>query len=112
MTEDYANRRLSELRAAAPVKCKKTEPFAIVSLQQTAKAFAAVHCPKAMVWLWLIHQVRKTGNYTVAVPNGALARYGITRRVKNLALRQWEKAGLITVERRSRKTPVVTLLHQ
>jgi hypothetical protein len=31
--------------------------------------------------------------------------------VKSLALRQLEAAGLITIERRPRKTPTVTLQH-
>jgi hypothetical protein len=110
MTDDYAKRGLAELCAAAPVKHKKTEPFAMVSLQETAKAFDVVHCPKAMLWLWLIHQARKTGTRTVAVPNGAVAKYGVSREIKRLALRQWEEAGLITIERRPPETPVVTLL--
>jgi hypothetical protein len=108
--DDYPNRRLAELRAAAPAR-KKVELFATVKLDAAAKAFAAVKCPKAMVWLWLVHQARKTGRSTVAVPNGALVKYGISRKIKYLALQQYEKAGVIAVEWRPRKTPLVTLLH-
>src|SRR6516164_7418097 len=110
MTDDYARRRLAELHAAAPTECKKTAPFAVVSLPAAAKAFAVANCPKAMLWLWLLHQTRKTGKRTVAVPNGAVAKYGVSREIKRRALRQWEAAGLIAIEQRSRKTPVVTLL--
>ena len=110
MTDDYAKRRLAELHAAAPTKCKKTAPFAVVLLQEAAKAFAVANCPKATLWLWLLHQTRKTGKRTVAVPNGAVAKYGVSREIKRRALRQWEAAGLIAIEQRSRKTPVVTLL--
>jgi hypothetical protein len=108
--DDYAKRRLAELNAAAPAKRKKVTPFAMVSLSAAAKAFAVVNCPKATLWLWLQHQARKTGKRIIPVPNGAVARYGVSRESKRLALRQWEAAGLIMVERKSRKTPVVTLL--
>jgi len=110
MTDDYAKKRLAELHAAAPAKRKKTAPFAVVSLPAAAKAFAVANCPKAMLWLWLLHQTRKTGKRTVAVPNGAVAKYGVNRETKRRALRQWEAAGLVAIEQRSRKTPVVTLL--
>jgi len=110
MTDDYAKRRLAELHAAAPIKRKRTTPFAVVSLPAAAKAFAVANCPKATLWLWLLHQTRKTGKCTVAVPNDALAKYGVSREIKRRALRQWEAAGLVAIARASRKTPVVTLL--
>jgi hypothetical protein len=110
MTDDYIKQRLAELHAAAPVRRKKIEPFATVVLREAARAFAAANCQKAMVWLWLIHQARKTGKKTVPVPNGALVKYGVSREIKRLALLQWEKAGLIAIERRPQKTPIVTLL--
>jgi hypothetical protein len=109
MTDDYAKRRLAELHAAAPAKRKKIKPFALIELDVAAKAFAAASCPKAMVWVWLVHQARKVGKKTVAVPNGALAKYGVDRKTKYLALRQYEAVGLLTVEWRARKTPVATL---
>jgi hypothetical protein len=108
--DDYAKRRLAELHAAAPAKRKKVEAFAMVRLNAAARACAAVNCPKAMVYLWLVHQARKTGKNTVAVPNGALAKYGVGRLSKCRALRQYEAAGLITVQWRPKKTPLVTLL--
>ena len=108
--EEWSKQRLAELEAAAPIKRKKTEPFAIVQLARAATAFTAINCLKATVWLWLEHQVRKSQCSTVAVPNGALAKLGVSRKVKNLALRQLEKAGLIAIERHPRKTPKVTLL--
>jgi hypothetical protein len=108
--DEWAKQRLAELSAAALIKRKKTEPFAVVRLARAAAAFTAINCPKATVWLWLEHQVRKTQCSTVAVPNGALASLGVSRKVKNLALRQLEVAGLIAIERRPRKRPKVTLL--
>ena len=108
--DDYAKRRLAELHAAAPVKRKKTTPFAMVSLAAAANAFKVANCRKATLWLWLQHETRKTGNRTVAVPNGALAKYGVSREIKRRALRQWEAAGLIVIKGDLRKTPIVTLL--
>jgi hypothetical protein len=108
--EEWAKKRLAELEAAAPAKRKKNKPFVKVELGAAAKAFTGMNCPKAMVYLWLVHQVWKKKKNTVAIPNGALNQYGISRKVKYLALQQLEEVGLITVEWRSRKTPVVTLL--
>ena len=108
--DDWAKQRLAELKAAAPVKRTKTLPYAKLPLAWAAKAAAATHTPRAMVWVWLVHRARLTGNVAVAVPNGALAKYGISRKVKSLVLKQLEGAGLIMVERRPRKTPIVTLL--
>jgi hypothetical protein len=108
--DDYATRRLAELHAAAPVKRKKTTPFAMVSLAAAANAFKVANCRKATLWLWLQHETRKTGNRTVAVRNGALAKYGVSREIKRRALRQWEAAGLIVIKGDLRKTPIVTLL--
>ena len=86
-------------------------PFVVLPLWWAAEASAATNCQKAMGWVWLVHQMCKTKNTTVTIPNRALAKFGVSRRVKSLALRQLEEAGLISVERRPRKTPVVTLLH-
>jgi hypothetical protein len=110
MDDDWPKRRLAELHAAAPAKRKKNEPFAMIALPVAAKVFAAMNCPKAMVWVWLMHQTRKTGKRTVLVPNGVLAKLGVSRDVKRAALKRLETAGLIVVERPLRRTPVVTLL--
>jgi hypothetical protein len=109
MTDDYAKRRLAELHTAAPARRKKIEPYAKVKLGAAAQAFTAMNSPKAMVWVWLMHQTRKTGKRTVPVPNGALAKLGVGRDVKRVALKQLEAARLIVVERPLKKTPVVTL---
>jgi hypothetical protein len=89
---------------------RKIEPFAILPLPWAAKAAAATNTPKSMVWLWLVHEARKTGSNKVAVSNEALAGYGIGRQVKYRALMQLEKANLIAIKRRGRKAPVVQLL--
>jgi hypothetical protein len=52
-------KRLAELKAKAPTKRKKTSPFAKAYLNPAARAFAALNCSKAMVWLWLVHRAWK-----------------------------------------------------
>jgi hypothetical protein len=108
--DDWVKQRLAELHAAAPVKRKRLEPFAVVPLAAAAKAFSAMHCPKAMVWVWLQHQARKTGNRTISVPNGVLTKLGVNRETKRRALKELAADGLILLDQRTRKTPLVTLL--
>jgi hypothetical protein len=108
--DDWAKKkRLAELEAAAPTKHKKAAPSVMLLLSWAAEAAIATKSRKAMVWVWLVYRAWQTKNPTVAVPNGALAKYGISRKVKSLALRQLEAAGLIAIEGRPRKTPTVTL---
>ena len=99
-------KRLAELKAKAPVKRKKVGPFAKIGLASAARAFAALKCQKAMVWVWLVHRAWKRQRQTVTVPNGELAKLGVSREVKRRALQQLEAAGLILIDRRSRKSPL------
>jgi hypothetical protein len=103
-------KRLAELKAKEPVKRKKIRPFAKVYLNHTARAFAALNCQKAMVWVWLVHRAWKRQCLTVSVPNGELAKLGVSPDAKGRALRQLEAAGFILIDRRPRKTPFVTML--
>ena len=106
----WAKKRMAELVAAAPVRRKKTEPFVMVSLTLAGRAAVATDSQKVMVWLWLTYRAWKTRSNKIAVPNGALAEFGVSREIKRRALLQLEAAGLIAVDRKSRKTPEVTLL--
>jgi hypothetical protein len=106
----WHKQRLAELKAAAPAKRKKAKLFAVLELEAAAAAFAAMDCQKATLWIWLVHKARMTGRNTVAVPNAAVAKLGVSREVKRRALLQLERAGLIAVERSIRKTPTVSLI--
>jgi hypothetical protein len=108
--DDYAKRRLAELHAAAPRKRAKAKPFAVMDLQDAARAFKAMNCPKAMVYVWLMHQARKTGSRSIPVPNGVLAKYGVSREIKRRALQDLAALGVIELEQQTRKTPVTILL--
>jgi hypothetical protein len=103
-------KRMAELQAKAPVMRKRMRPFAKVYLDRAARAFAVLNCQRATVWVWLVHRVWKRQSQTVTVPNSELGKLGVNREAKRLALQQLESAGLISIDRRSRKTPIVTLL--
>jgi DNA-binding GntR family transcriptional regulator len=47
---------------------------------------------------------------TFPLPNGRLAKLGVSREIKRRALRELERARLITIERPPRKTPIITLI--
>jgi hypothetical protein len=93
------------------VRRRQSDTFAAVPLQWAARASAAMNSPKTMLLVWLTYQAWRTKSPTFAVPNKVLADYDVSRGVKCLALRQLEVAGLIRVEWRPRKSPVVTLLN-
>ena len=106
----WHKRRIAELEARAPVKRTKPELYAVIKLKAAAKAFAAMKYPKAMVYIWLVHQARRTGKRTVSVPNGVLTKYGVPPQTKRRALKELAAAGVILLNQQPRKTPVATLL--
>jgi hypothetical protein len=111
--DDWAKRRLAELKAAAPKrtrKQKRDDDFAIINLKAAARAFRGMNCHKAMVYVWLIHQARKTGNKVILVTNTALAEFGISRDTKLNALQDLAELGVIELECRPYKNPIATLL--
>jgi hypothetical protein len=55
-----------------------------------------------------LHWKGKGGSVKLA--NGALAEIGVSRKGKYRALRELESRGLITVERPSRRSPIVTVI--
>ncbi len=103
-------RRLAELQAAAPVKRKKVEPFVKVPLWWAAEAAKATRSPTTTVLVELLYRSWKAKSLTFPLPNGRLNKNGVSRKVKCRVLRDLEAAGLIKVERRSGKTPPVTLM--
>jgi hypothetical protein len=108
--EPWHVKRLRELEAAAPAKRKKVEPFVKVPLWWIAQATKATNTGRALVCIELLYAAWKTKRSTFPLPNARLARLGIKRETKRLALRDLERAGLITVERPPRKTPIITLM--
>jgi hypothetical protein len=92
-----------------PKPPKLGEPFVGVPLRLAAAAAHAIHSPQAFVYTWLLYLAWKARSPTFPLPNDSLAAYGVDRHAKKRALASLEKAGLVTVNRRARKSPVVTL---
>jgi DNA-binding transcriptional ArsR family regulator len=61
----------------------------------------------AGLFLWYLRGLRKLDTFTVS--NLMAREWGIGPDAKGRALRKLEKAGLITVERRGKRSPLVTL---
>jgi hypothetical protein len=103
-------RAVRTTKTAASVKRKKAEPFVKVPLWWVVEAAKATHTPATVVCIELLHTSWKVKSQTFPLPNGRLKKMGVSREVKRYVLRDLEAAGLITVERRSHKTPIVTLV--
>jgi hypothetical protein len=83
--------------------------FVRVPLWWLEQVTRATRTPQAFVAVWLLHLAWKAGSMTFPLPNNKLAARGAERRMKRRALANLEAAGLITVDRRHGKTPIVTL---
>jgi hypothetical protein len=108
--EPWYVKRRRELDAAAPVKRKKVEPFVNVPLWWFAQVARATNTRKALVAVELLYASFKAKSSTFQLPNGRLRKLGVSRETKRRALYELEQAGLITVDRPIRKTPLVTLV--
>jgi hypothetical protein len=111
----YINRRgrriaVQELDTGTPSKRKKRgERFAKVPLDWIGPAAKAVGCPAVAVLVCLKYLEFRYGP-TFNMSNDLLRQLGVNREVKRYVLRDLEAASLIRVERRSRKSPRITML--
>jgi hypothetical protein len=112
--EPWHVQRRRELEAAAPVKRK-------------AKKWQ--HCFVSVPWVWadqlktcdraatfklallLLYEHWRSNGSRVRLTNALAATMDILPEAKRRALADLERRGLVSVERRSRKTPLVTILH-
>jgi hypothetical protein len=109
--EHWSVKRRRELEAMAPVKRKrKVEPFVKVPLWWIAQATKATNTGRALVCIELLYAAWKAKRPTFPLPSRRLLGLGISRDTKRRALHDLERAGLITVERPPRKTPIITLV--
>ena len=75
-----------------------------------AAAKATTRGATALVLVYLLHASWKARSTTFPLSNGYLKKHGVSREVKRRVLHDLETAGLITIERRRSKTPLVTLV--
>jgi hypothetical protein len=88
----------------------RTVSFAKVPLAWAAAAAKATKSPRAMVWVLLQHMAWQNRWTAFPLSNALLAKYGVSREIKRRALAALESSGLIVVERRHGRAPVVTLI--
>ena len=105
----------AELAKAAPKRREKrprrTEPFLQVPHKALVSGGNVLRGTKQfLVWLYIHHRVWADKQNTVAVANQTLGAWGVGRKEKMKALRLLEQAGLVTIQWRERKSPLVTLL--
>jgi hypothetical protein len=112
--DDVANFRLDpRLAHSQPVPAKirkRREQFAMMPMWWVEKlgdplATGATH----QVACYLVHRYWKSHGKPFKLPNGMLNYDGISRQTKWRALADLERRGLISIERRRGKSPVVHL---
>ena len=88
----------------------RKETFVKVPLWWITAAANATGSPAVLVLIELLRLQWKTRRMSFPVPNARLKNLGVSREVKRRVLRDLQRAGLITVDQRTRKSPIVTLV--
>jgi hypothetical protein len=89
---------------------RRRGPFVLMELEQFAAYAQALRCPQAIVPFYIHYRMWADNNSAVPLPNETLARLGVSREMKRRTLLRLEKAKLIRIESKARKSPLVTLL--
>jgi hypothetical protein len=111
VNENEDDAMLDRLRLLETCARKPRRSGYVLMTNEAARAgFLAVKCPQAIVWHYIHYRVWADRQSTIPLPNRTLASLGVTRWAEQRALRNLERAGLIRVEYRGRKSPLVTLL--
>jgi hypothetical protein len=93
-------------------KAKRTEPFLQISHKAIRAGAKVLGCHRLLVWLYIFHRVWSDNSNTVVIGNQTLRSWGVPRYAKYRALSQLAEAGLISVQWRERRSPVVTLIYK
>jgi len=96
-------------RGVVPTKRAKPQ-FAKVPLHLAGLAANATGEKGWLVWVLLLHRSWRQQTRTIVLPNGLLRQYGIGRKTKYRALKRLAAVGLIEVECRANKNPIVTVI--
>jgi hypothetical protein len=113
---DIENLRLSdniallERRAVEPRKWEKRRQHFVRVPWQWVEALSGASGQTCLLALHLLYLHWKGNGGPIKLANGMLEMDGIGRKGKSHALNELERRGLITVERRPRKSPIVKLL--
>ena len=85
-------------------------PFVRYPVEVICRLGEAKHIGSPKLYPLLLHLDWKSDHRPFPLPNEALEKLGIGRKQKGLALRELGRMGLIRVEHRDRKSPLVTVL--
>jgi hypothetical protein len=100
----------SGIGAAKPKRHHQRGKFVQVpELWREQLCIIRAHGSTYRVALHLLHEAWRTGNRVVKLTNVALTEVGVGREGKAIALRELRKTGLIAVEQRPRRNPIVTV---
>src|SRR5215207_5522299 len=85
-------------------RARENEPFLHMSVRDFVRGVRTLKGAKELaVWAFILRQWRISQPEPVAVTNAGLAAWGVGRRTKYFALDKLAKAGLIQVEKQSRR---------
>jgi hypothetical protein len=97
-----------ERAVGSPKRVKKRSPHFVMVPRSWVDAITPASRDKTFaVVTHLLYENWRQGGGPITVPNGILARDGVSRSAKWRILNKLERLGLISVERRDRKSPVV-----
>jgi hypothetical protein len=100
-----------EMLAIVPRKIqKRRQQFVMVPWTWIERLVKARYIATYRVALHVLYQHWKRNGQPFTLANGAMVKEGVSRQRKWEALDELEQLGLITIERRRRKTPQITVL--
>ena len=103
----------AELARAKPKshgkRSKRTEPFLQIPHKAIKAGAEVLGSHGLLVWLYIFHRVWSDQSNTVVIGNQTLNTWGVSRKIKYRALQLLADAGLIAIEWRKRRSPIVTL---
>ena len=91
---------------------KRRQQFVKVPWTWIERLSEARHISTYRVALHVLHLNWKRSGRSFVLPNGMLRKEGVNRWGKWDALQELEQLGLIHIERRPRKSPVITVISQ
>jgi DNA-binding transcriptional ArsR family regulator len=91
---------------------KRHQQFVRVPLALVDKIARNLREKTFVVLCHLLHEDWRQGGGRIKVPNRFLERIGVGPDAKSRALKKLESLGIISVERRDRKSPIVTITNR
>jgi hypothetical protein len=88
----------------------KVEGFAQIPLKAAAEFSQRMKNSDYIIFTMLIYRAFRTGSQTFEMSNDLPMVHGVGRMAKLRSLARFERAGVIQIEHRGRKAPIVTLL--